>query len=1060
MSREFVQLGGATPKPKPSPDGQTWWRSLEEMADTQEFRDYLYREFPENASTWLGGSRRDFLRLMGASLALAGLTGCDIRQPQEKIVPVVKQAGHLPPGTSQFFTTAMEVAGQALGLVVKSDAGRPIKVEGNREHPTSRGATHIFAQAATLDLYDPDRLSTTTRRGAIVPPRELLTELTNLTQRFGKTDGEALRFLMRPTTSPTSHQLLGELTQRWPKAQVHFYDPVATGNTASGMWMAFGAEATGFQPVYHFDKASVVLSIDCDFLAANGRPIHEVADFMSVRRVAGREGAANDKPSMVKLFHVGSTPTLTSAKADEKLLVGPADVEAVLSEVARRLEVPGVGGSDAPKVLTTFATKTADWITAVVAILKQGSGSQSAVIAVGDAQPARVHALAHAINAAIGADKQCVEFRGVPTMSRPDRANSELAGTSALSSSSSNPQDVNSAKPVRDVPAQASASVRPTDGLATLVTDMNNGNVSTLFILGGNPVFDAPSDLNFAATLKKVRTTYALSRLPSETTELCEWVIPESHFLEAWGDVTAQDGTASIVQPLIEPLHDTLTTIELLAGLLNPEIISSRDSLPAARRGYEAVRETWRSRLQADDFEKSWTDALRRGVIEEKPVAKLVKSFGLGSDLPKVLTTSATTDSDWTVLFRPDPTIHDGQYANNGWLQELPKPLSKLTWDNVAWINRTDAQNQGLSNGDCIRLSNGKHEVVVPVWIMPGQAAKCVTLFFGYGRRVGGRVATGTGVDVFPLRTSDAMWEVSGVKLTNANEQRQLATTQHHHLMEGRHLARTGTLLQLLDNPEHPEFVHPPEPEVDSSFYEPWDYSKGHRWGMTIDLTACTGCMACTIACQAENNIPVVGKDEVARNREMHWIRVDTWYEGSADEPEQTLHQPVPCMHCEQAPCEVVCPVAATNHSEEGLNQMVYNRCVGTRYCSNNCPYKVRRFNFLDFSDNFLTAPGLELLSNPNVSVRERGVMEKCTYCVQRIESARIDAHRNDREIQEGDVVTACQSACPAQAIRFGDLNDPKSAVRETHDHPLNYGLLENLNTRPRTTYLAEVRNK
>jgi len=685
-------------------------------------------------------------------------------------------------------------------------------------------------------------------------------------------------------------------------------------------------------------------------------------------------------------------------------------------------------------VLATSATK----IDAVVAALKNGIDSNSSVVAVGDAQSPRIHALAHAINAAIGGDKQCVEFRRSP-ISR-----------NALASGS----DVNE-EPGASAPRLTSDCTIP-----SLVADMAAGNVSTLFILGGNPVFDAPSDLNFAAALKKVRTTYALSRLATETTELCEWVIPESHFLEAWGDVTANDGTASIVQPLIEPLHDSLTTIEFLGGLLNPAIASSGDSRPTARRGYESVRETWRERLQAGDFEKAWTDALRRGVIDLTGTHQGTYVPRSPLELPKVLATSATTGSDWTVLFRPDPTIHDGQYANNGWLQELPKPLSKLTWDNVTWINRSDAEKQGLSNGDCIRLSNGKREVVVPVWIMPGQAAMCITLFFGYGRRVGGRVATGTGVDVFPLRTSDAMWEVSGVKLTNANEQRQLATTQHHHLMEGRHLARSGTLMQLLDNPDYPEFVHPPEAEVESSFYEPWDYSKGHRWGMTIDLTTCVGCMACTIACQAENNIPVVGKEEVARNREMHWIRVDTWYEGSADEPEQTLHQPVPCMHCEQAPCEVVCPVGATNHSGEGLNQMVYNRCVGTRYCSNNCPYKVRRFNFLDFSDNFLTAPGLELLPNPNVTVRERGVMEKCTYCVQRIESARIDAHRNDREIQEGDVVTACQSVCPAQAIRFGDLNDAKSAVRKTHDHPLNYGLLENLNTRPRTTYLAEVRNK
>ncbi|MEZ6145323.1 MAG: 4Fe-4S dicluster domain-containing protein [Planctomycetaceae bacterium] len=476
--------------------------------------------------------------------------------------------------------------------------------------------------------------------------------------------------------------------------------------------------------------------------------------------------------------------------------------------------------------------------------------------------------------------------------------------------------------------------------------------------------------------------------------------------------------------------------------------------------GYETVRETWRDTLPGDDFDTAWETALQSGVVDQPPTdavdVTLVSNL---SERLNAVTKDRSTSDGWTVLFRPDPTVWDGRYANNGWLQELPKPLSKLTWDNTAWISPQDARSEGLSNGDVVTLADGLREIQVPVWIMPGQASGCLTLFFGYGQAAIGRVGSGTGANVFPLRTSDELWTRTGIKLTGTGKTESLACTQHHHLMEGRHLARAGTLAEYEDNPEHPTFVYPPEPDVEANFYEEWSY-EGHKWGMTIDLTACTGCSACVIACQSENNIPVVGKDEVSRNREMHWIRVDTWFEGEGDEPAQTLHQPVPCMHCEQAPCEVVCPVAATNHSEEGLNQMVYNRCVGTRYCSNNCPYKVRRFNFLEYADSFITSDSLTLLSNPDVTVREQGVMEKCTYCVQRIESARINAHLENREIADGEIVTACQSVCPAQAIRFGDLNDEHSRVRETHDHSLNYGLLANLNTRPRTTYLAEVKNR
>ncbi|HAH43536.1 MAG TPA: molybdopterin oxidoreductase, partial [Planctomycetaceae bacterium] len=545
----------------------------------------------------------------------------------------------------------------------------------------------------------------------------------------------------------------------------------------------------------------------------------------------------------------------------------------------------------------------------------------------------------------------------------------------------------------------------------------------------------------------------ALSSLPIETSESCLWSIPDLHFLERWGDVRSADGTASIVQPLISPLYDGISALELLGTL-----VDESDS------GYALVRSTWSDQLGTGETAQAWSQALADGVIPD--TKQTPEELTIAEDFPTRISTALkkwteefqSTTGRFTVTFHPDPTVWDGRFINNGWLQELPKPLSTLTWDNVAWFSVSDAAELDLKNGDLITVGSGKEQCTLPVWVMPGQPAGCITACFGYGRTVSGRAGTANGFNIYPLRTSERMWFRPDLQVEKTEKRYSLAATQTHHLMEGKHLVRSGTLQKYQQDPEKPEFAHPPSPLPTASFNDEWSY-EGHRWGMTIDLTACVGCSACVLACQSENNIPIVGKQQVALNREMHWIRVDTYYEGKAEDPEQTLSQPVPCMHCEHAPCELVCPVAATTHSDEGLNQMIYNRCVGTRYCSNNCPYKVRRFNFLDFSDKALNEPGLQLLTNPDVTVRSRGVMEKCTYCVQRIEKSKIAAQREERPLRDGEIVTACQGACPAQAIHFGDLNEAESRVRQTHDHPLNYALLEELNTRPRTTYLAEVKN-
>ena len=998
-----------------------WWRSLEELADTTEFRDYLHREFPENATQWLSGSRRDFLRLMGASLVLAGVSGCDIQQPQERIVPSVLATRHATPGLPLYFATACDFCGSALGLIVQSRDGRPIKVEGNANHPSSLGATNVFAQAATLDLYDPDRASTPQQNGRLSTLTALREALAALRIELDDSQGEGFRILLGTTTSPTLRRLLASVKTRWPKSEWYVYESVNDDHQRVGLALAAGEQAAELTPIVDLSQARVILSIDCDFLAARDLPVSLIGQFAESRRIAGK---ADQQPlsasSMSRLYHLGSAPTPTSAKADHRLALKPSQIVALLRQLANSLEV-----SENPRE-SSYGDQTDEvrkWLNHVVADLKEASGK--ALILAGREQPPIVHALVQAMNTKLGVVGRALRYIESPQV-RPAGSKSDV------------------------------------DMLGELVDQMQAGQVRSLLILGGNPVYDAPGDIDFAHALQSVELSLAVSNAASETSALCTWLIPRTHFLEAWGDARAFDGTASIVQPLIAPLHESLSDIEVLATLCGD-----------AQSGYQAVRKTWSAQLGNSDRDVRWQTALADGVVAGtqaeaiQAVAQGDHNFDpnfapnvQGSSSPVVADTQ-TGNSDSTahfeIIIKPDPTVWDGRFANNGWLQELPKPLTHTVWDNAAWISPSDAQRLKLQNGDVLALGQAAAGIEVPVWIVPGHAVGCLSLFRGYGRTVVGRVGQQAGWDVRPLTVKHAPTIRDGVAVSKVGRRQPLVTTQHFQTMEGRHLARAGTLQDLLDNPEA-RFAHPPNPAPDASFYAEWPY-EGHKWGMTIDLSACVGCSACVMACQAENNVPVVGRDQVANNRHMHWIRVDTYHTGSPDAPQQTLNQPVTCMHCERAPCEVVCPVAATTHSDEGLNQMVYNRCVGTRYCSNNCPYKVRRFNFMDYSDNFINDPTLHLLPNPEVTIRERGVMEKCTYCVQRIEAARTAAQLEDRPIQDGDIRTACQAACPAQAIRFGDLNDPHSSVRQSHDHPLNYGLLEELNTRPRTTYLAEVTN-
>jgi molybdopterin-containing oxidoreductase family iron-sulfur binding subunit len=977
--------------------GQEYWRSLEEAAADPSVQDMLGREFPSLASEWVDPiGRRRFLGLMGASLALAGVGACT-RQPDELIVPYVRQPEQVIPGRPQFFATAMTLDGHATGLLVESHTGRPTKIEGNPIHPASLGATSAIAQASILSLYDPDRAQGVTYRGANRTWKDFVTAAQQAINPIRQQAGAGLRILTGSVGSPALGAQIGQLLQVFPQARWHQYSPVNRDNVRAGARLAFGEV---FDARFHLDKSEIIVSLDADFLDTMPGSVRYARDF------AGRRKVSETAPTMNRLYVVESTLSTTGSSADHRLALRGPEIESFTRTLVRLLIAGGVGSIEG------FSPAAQRWLTVVSRELLQHRGS--GLVLAGPAQPPVVHALAHLANQELGNNGMTVEYI--------------------------DPIEV--------------GTVDHEPSLRELTADMDAGRVTSLVIVGTNPVYSAPADLQFAVRMAKVPLRIYMGTHADETAALSDWHVPQTHYLEEWSDARAFDGTASIVQPLIAPLYDAHSPHELLSVLA--------DESP--RTGYQIVRDYWQSRAPDPAFERTWRRALHDGIVSGTTHQPRTVRVNAETVLNTPITASV---SGIELVFRPDPTIHDGQFANNGWLQELPKPLTKITWDNAALVSPRLAERLGIEPQVAFRggehgqtlaqvvvLTYGGRTLQVPAWIAPGQADESITVYLGHGRRRAGRVGNGVGVSAYELRTSASPWSGGPVEVMVTSERIPVASTQAHHSMEGRDLIRTGTRDEFLADPRFAHREHE-EPSRTLTLY-PDTRSTGYGWGMTIDLNACTGCNACIVACQAENNIPVVGKEEVLRGREMHWLRVDRYHTGALDAP-RTHFQPIPCMHCETAPCEVVCPVNATVHSREGLNEMVYNRCVGTRYCSNNCPYKVRRFNFFQYAD--WDTPSLVLLRNPDVSVRTRGVMEKCTYCVQRISAARIQSALDGRAIRDGDIVTACEAVCPTQAIVFGDVNDQNSRVSQLKSDPRNYGLLAELNTRPRTTYLADLRN-
>ena len=967
--------------------GKEYWRSLEELSRSDAFEEFFEQEFPQQAIPLTKGvDRRSFVKLMGASVAMAGLAAC--KQPAEAIVPYVNQPENLIPGRPLYFASAMPLSGYSTGVLVESHMHRPTKIEGNPDHPSSLGASDAYMQASILNLYDPDRSQVVRREGEISTWSEFVAAMSAV-GNAAKTNAAGVRILTGTITSPTLGAQLQALLAKYPGLGWHQWEPAGRDNMREGARLAFGSYVN---PVFHFDRASVIVSLGADFCSEGPGHLRYARDFAKRRKVRKSEGTKG----INRLYAIESSYSSTGSVADHRVAVKPSQIEGLAREIL-------AGHSSHPVVAAAIRDLQAN----------RGAG----IVVAGEEQPPVVHALAHAINSQLGNIGTTVSITDSPEV-----------------------------MPVNQL-----------ESFRALVTDMHAGRVQTLVVLGGNPVFDAPADFRFLDAFKRVPLRVHLSPYFDETSFHAHWHIPETHYLETWGDSRGHDGTIAIQQPLIAPLYNGRSALEVVGA------VSGVDSPP-----YQTVRNYWFSKGATED---SWRKWLNDGVIANSALPNRGGSAAASvSQSP-----GAPAASGIELQIKHDPTVYDGRFANNGWLQELPKPHTKITWDNVLLLSPKTADRVGYDpkerdgnvNERRTRMADVTYRGVtmrLPIWVVPGHAEDVATIYYGYGREKGGRIANGVGFNTYPFRRSDALHGGAGVQIRMSDAPvYPIACTQEHQSLDPkvvgeRGIIRAATFAEYQKTPNFAADPHHAEPGFEhgpDSMYPAYEY-KNHAWAMVIDTSVCIGCNGCVIACQSENNIPIVGKDEVVREREMHWLRVDRYYRGSIDNPE-VYNQPVPCMQCETAPCEPVCPVEATSHSEEGLNDMTYNRCVGTRYCSNNCPYKVRRFNFFHYAD--YDTPALKPMRNPDVTVRTRGVMEKCTYCVQRVNAAKIDAEKQDRRVRDGEVTTACAQACPTDAITFGDMNDRTSRVAVLKAEPTNYALLAELNTRPRTTYLATVRN-
>jgi molybdopterin-containing oxidoreductase family iron-sulfur binding subunit len=993
-------------------EGLEYWRALSELLDTEEFRAEAVRALPalgevaESAAAG-GVGRRDFLKLIGASLALTGLTAC-LEEPHKAILPYTVRPPEVTPGNRLYYATTMVLDGFGTGLLVESREGRPTKVEGNPEHPASLGAAGVYEQASVLQLYDPHRARHFRFKDRVRSTVDFAREYApTSTASFGRADsGAGLHFLLEPTSSPLTAELIARVRDAYPAAGFTFYSPISSPMPLEGARAAFGRP---LQPVYDLSEAAVMVSLDADILESVPFNLRYARQFADGRLLPGPTSPMN------RLYVAEAAFSVTGGIADHRLRVRSSEVAGVAAALLREVQGGGGGGASAregggmPSGVGSSgeAFQGSEWVRAAARDQRENPGR--GLVVVGERQPAEVHALAHALNALLG----------------------------------------NAGRTVRYIEPLLVDAGEPTHSPEPLVAALRAGAIRRLVIVGGNPVYDMPADYQFGELLDRIPERVYCGLYRNETGERCDWMLPGLHYLESWGDARAWDGTASIVQPLINPLYGGMTVDDVLKVFL----------WEAAGDVHQMLWESWSRRAgMGGDFDVFWAQSVQRGVIPGTAAPEVVAAGALpggataGGTTPGGATPGAASALE--LSFRRDPKVYDGRFADNGWLQELPEPVTKQTWGNAAILAPETAERLDVGPGDMVELRYRERTLLIPALVIPGQAEGEVTVNLGYSRQGSERLASGVGSNAYWLRYSDAPWLARGVELRRVGETsgvERVATTQTEWVQWGRPIALRTTLAEYRENPDFTEEQRGPQPTL----YESWEYS-GDQWAMTIDLSVCTGCSACVVACQAENNSPVVGKNAVLRNREMHWLRIDRYFSGEGDAT-RLIMQPMMCQHCENAPCEYVCPVNATVHSSDGLNEMVYNRCVGTRFCSNNCPYKVRRFNFFDY--NSLRPPAEEMQLNPDVTVRARGVMEKCTYCVQRIRRAGIDAQIAGRELRDGEVMTACQQTCPTRAIIFGSLGDSSSEVSRSRTQPRLYSVLHDLGTVPRTRYLARITN-
>ncbi|RAP26595.1 hypothetical protein DID78_06710 [Candidatus Marinamargulisbacteria bacterium SCGC AG-343-D04] len=988
------------------------WRSIDDLTGDKKLDTFKSREFQEGATELIDPvSRRSFLKYLGGTAALAGLTGCSIRKPYYKIKPYSKKVEHVVPGKPIYFASSMQINNDVSGILIETHEGRPTKIEGNPAYPDASGSSTVLQQASVLNLYDPDRLQGPLKATKDVSIQEFEDWMLEKRRFFKENKGEGLAVLVENNLSPAFHQELKKVQAKYPEATIYRYEPVNSDPQVQGLHALTQQYVV---PEYDFKKSNVVLSFGEDFL---GNVLNQNK---YNREFSLRRDPDSQDYSLNRLYTFEERLSITGAKSDHRFLLNRSEQQQVLLRliyfITRKLNF------SLERYLNYRFTDVSiegvsDHDIQVIADDLLANRGKSLVL-VSEQFNEEFHQLCFLINAILGNNFKTIHY------------NSTHFSNFSYSQKSSK------------------------DSLRSLISELNNNRVDTVFIIGGNPGYTAPSMSGFKEALVKARDRVHLTFSANETSLLCNWVLPRAHFLESWGDLKSCSGVVSICQPVIKKMVKGYSDLELVHLM---SVSYSSD--------YSILRKQW-----ASISETKWDQTLHNGFMFKDGRSRVYPEFQSMIDLSDV----DFEAKGLSVIFYPDYKVYDGRYSNNSWLQELPDPISKLTWDNAAYMSAKTAKRLSLKSGDVvsIQVPDSEGTVSIPVFVSPGHAHTVISIPLGYGKDTSNKVEMGAGVSAYALMSEASDFKVENVTLVKTGDTHEFATTQDHGHMEGRPHVRSASVDEYN---KHPHFAKGQE-EVphDKSLWKDHDYSTGNQWGMIIDLGKCTSCNACITSCQAENNIPVVGKEEVLNGREMHWMRVDRYYEGDEDNPD--VHtQPLTCLHCENAPCEQVCPVAATVHDDEGLNVMVYNRCVGTRYCSDNCPAKVRRFNFFDYHQrdphsqkkkrfhlfDYMKEPNESYKKqfNPDVTVRMRGIMEKCTYCVQRIKAADQIANNENRDIRDGEVVTACQQACPANAIVMGNILDENSEIYRLRKRDRHYSILEQLLLKARTTYLAAVYN-